>query len=67
MMKQNYEACVVGAKMAEIKERSLAWENLEKISNRIRAWNPEELEKGMDEGDAAETQIELGRRLVILK
>ena len=37
MMKQNYEACVVGAKMVTIKGRSLAWKKLGKRQHKIRA------------------------------
>ena len=63
MMKQNYEAGVVEAKMAPIKEKSLAWENLGKISDRIRAWNPGRTKKGNGWGRSSRSPCRIRKKV----
>lgn len=50
MMRQNYEACAVGIKMATIKGKSLAWENVGKGYVGYRYEILEDPGKGLDGG-----------------
>ena len=47
MVKQNFQACTVAAKMLNIKGRSIAWQNLGKELDRIRVQNPKRPRKGI--------------------